>query len=236
MGNLDYKVFTRRHRPHYQSLGGTLFVTFRLVGSSPKSVVRDSEAKKHWLDDQLRRAQNSVHDDDTPELRNWLARVQNFNRDWFMKFEDILHRASTGPIWLQDERLAQKVAENLKRLDGNSYRLDAYSLMSTHVHTVFKPLLPKVDQLSLVDECFLDKSALARIMHSLKGRSARECNLILGRGGSFWEQESFDHAIRPGRFNKTVRYVLNNPVKAGLATDWRQWRWNYCRTELADKF
>ena len=33
----------------------------------------------------------------------------------------------------------------------------------------------------------------------------------------------------------TIRYVLNNPVKAGLVKDWREWGWNYCRSELSDK-
>ncbi|HET6892045.1 MAG TPA: hypothetical protein VFH31_13160, partial [Pyrinomonadaceae bacterium] len=72
-------------------------------------------------------------------------------------------------------------------------------------------------------------------MYSLKGRSARQSNLILNRVGQFWEHESFDHVIRSGKFYKTVRYVLNNPVKAGLVNDWRDWPWNYCRRELSDK-
>ena len=77
--------------------------------------------------------------------------------------------------------------------------------------------------------------SLSKIMHSLKGRSARECNLILNRKGQFWEHESFDHVIRAGKFDKTIRYVLNNPVKAGLVKHWREWPWNYCRRELSDK-
>ena len=55
-------------------------------------------------------------------------------------------------------------------------------------------------------------------MQSLKGNSAREGNLVLSRTGQFWEHESFDHVISKGRFRATIRYVLNNPVKAGLAT------------------
>jgi len=42
--------------------------------------------------------------------------------------------------------------------------------------------------------------------------------------------------IRPGKFNSTVRYVLNNPVKAGLINKWRDWRWNYVRAELEAGF
>ena len=73
-------------------------------------------------------------------------------------------------------------------------------------------------------------------MFLLKGRSARECNKVLARSGSFWEHESFDRVIRSGKFDKTVRYVLNNPVKAGLVEDWENWRWNYCRSELVERF
>lgn len=67
-------------------------------------------------------------------------------------------------------------------------------------------------------------------------RSARKCNLVLSRSGSFWEHESFDHVIRRGKFNATLKYVLNNPVKVGPAKCWRDWPWNYCRKELSDNF
>jgi len=59
--------------------------------------------------------------------------------------------------------------------------------------------------------------------------------LILERSGQFWEHESFDHVIRLGKFDATIRYVLNNPIKAGLVKEWREWPWNYCRAELSDK-
>jgi putative transposase len=142
---------------------------------------------------------------------------------------------------MRDERVADRVAENLHRLDGEAYRLDAFSVMSNHVHTVFKPFLSDA---ILLDDCDENPQpvftahhpGVAKIMHALKGRSARECNLILERSGPFWEHESFDHVIRSGRFDKTIRYVLNNPVKAGLVRDWQDWRWNYCRKDLVERF
>lgn len=141
-------------------------------------------------------------------------------------------------MWMQDERVADKVAENLRRLDGSAYRLDAYSVMSNHVHAVFQPFLSELDLRETRDPdgrlVFASEyPGLSRIMHSLKGRSARECNLILMRTGAFWEHESFDHVIRAGKFNATIKYVLNNPIKAGLVNNWREWRWNYCRPELS---
>ena len=59
---------------------------------------------------------------------------------------------------------------------------------------------------------------------------------MLGRSGQFWEHESFDHVIRPGKFDQTVRYVLNNPVKVGIVDRWEDFQWNYCRKELIEKF
>ena len=169
-----------------------------------------------------------------------LEQIEKFNREWFVKFEDILHKAKIGPMWLQDERAAQVVVDGLHKLDGEAYRLDAYSVMSNHVHTVFKPFLSEQELQEGFDEdghlmILSQHPGLSRIMQSIKGSSAYKCNLVLGRKGQFWERESFDHVVRKGKFDATIRYVLNNPVKAGLVKNWRDWPWNYCRKELSDK-
>lgn len=241
MGQFGYQQFARRHRPHVHPPNAILFVTYRLAGSIPKATVRHYKAMKEWLNNQLERAQKNAQSDATFELCTWLERVEKFNQDWFVKFDNILHNANVGPMWMQDERVAAKVAESLSQLDGKAYRLDAYSIMSNHVHAVFKPFLSETNLKEYKDQAghpvFISAfPSLARIMQSLKGRSARECNLVLSRTGRFWEHESFDHVIRRGKFDKTVRYVLNNPVKAGLAKHWRDWRWNYCREQLRDRF
>ena len=45
-----------------------------------------------------------------------------------------------------------------------------------------------------------------------------------------------DRVIRNDRFRSTVLYVLNNPVKAGLVSDWSDWQWNYLRESLSEEF
>ena len=162
MRNLDYKQFTERHRPHIQPPDSIIFVAYRLAGSIPRAIVREYKARKVWLDDQGGRIRSELRKSESPEAKRWLEQVENFKRQWFVKFE--------------------------------------------------------------------------AIMHSLKGSSARECNLVLSRVGQFWEHESFDHVVREGNFYRTIRYVLNNPVKAGLVNHWQEWRWNYCRSELIDNF
>ena len=240
MPNLDYKPFSARHRPHIHPAGATLFVTYRLAGSIPQSVVRAYKAKKEWLEKELKRLRKAARGSQTPETDDCVQRAEQFQREWFAKFEDTLHKAESGPMRMKDDDVAAKVAESLHRLDGDAYFLDAYCVMSNHVHTVFKPLLSEAELSESFDDgghlVFLsDHAGLSKIMQSLKGRSARESNLALSRAGQFWEHESFDHVVRPGKLAATIKYVLNNPVKAGLVNDWRDWRWTYCREGLLDE-
>jgi putative transposase len=235
MGNLDYKQFSERHRPHIHPPDSILFVTYRLAGSIPRATVREYKAKKEWLAGQLSLVSNEARKRDTPESKRWLEQVENFNRDWFVKFEDIMHKANSGPMWMKDERVAEAVAVSLQKLDGDAYRLDAYSVMSNHVHAVFKPFLSESELHEVLNEdgrpsFTSEHPSLSRIMQSLKGGSSRECNRILSRSGQF-----FDRVVREGKFYQTIKYVLNNPVKAGLVREWREWRWNYCRRELSDR-
>ncbi len=78
---------------------------------------------------------------EAPELKKWFERIETFKRDWFLKFEAILHQANLGPMWMRDERVAGSVAESLHVLDGKAYRLDSFSVMSNHIHTMFKPFV-----------------------------------------------------------------------------------------------
>jgi REP element-mobilizing transposase RayT len=235
---LKYKSLTKRRRPHFQPLDATLFVTFRLVDSIPKSTVRHYKAKRDWLRDQLRQCETIVSDDGSSQKTKWLTDIEKLYREWFIKSEEIMHRHLVGPTWLLDEAVADNVAENLHRRDNDLYRLDAFSIMSNHVHTIFKPLVDESVFQEIVRSADYEDQipALAKIMQAIKGRSARECNLLLGRSGQFWEHESFDHVIRVGKFEKTLRYILNNPVTAGIVRRWQDYRWNYCRKEWLERF
>src|SRR5712671_4496899 len=159
--------------------------------------VNTKPKRKDWLVDQLKRINHEARESDSPDLKKWLEDVENLNRAWFVKFEDIMHKVSTGPMWMKDERIADVVAESLRKLDGEAYRLDAYSVMSNHVHAVFKPFLSEKDLRESFDPegrlIFTSKHpSLSRIMQSLKGSTSRECNRLLSRTGQFWEHESFD--------------------------------------------
>ena len=77
--------------------------------------------------------------------------------------------------------------------------------------------------------------ALSAIMQSLKGYTAFEANSLLGRRRQFWHHESYDHVVRNEQeLQRIRRYVLQNPVKAGLVAHWEEWPWSYCKAFAAD--
>jgi putative transposase len=60
-------------------------------------------------------------------------------------------------------------------------------------------------------------------------------NHVHSRSGAFWEHESFDHYVRNrAEWLRIVKYVLENPVKAGLVHKWEDWPWNYVRDPLPE--
>ena len=238
MGHLDYTEFARRQRPHIHPIGAELFLTYRLAGTVPKDTIRLYNARGEWLRNEVRRISTLLSDSNDLLNKQQLDRLEAFEREWFVKFEQILHKTQFGASWLKQDDIAKTVADGLHALDGEAYCLDSYSIMSNHVHVVFKPLLAAGELIETFDpngRLVVDSAhpSLAGIMQSLKGRSAYECNKILGRRGQFWEHENFDRVIRPGKFNSTIRYVLNNPVTAGLVDSWGNWQWNYLRKEIA---
>jgi len=240
-----YKFSYRRDLPHIQPVGATLFVTFRLFGSLPRAVIERWQAEKRWLGECLKRLEPndvgqtvSLPESQTDSLRH---RQYELHRRWFARFESLLDRADTGPLWLKDEQTAAMVADSLHYRDGKVYRLDAFSIMPNHVPVVFGPLPVRraaVQTVSLRDgrqtNSLRDDEyySLPKIMQSLKGFTSREANRLLERSGTFWEHESYDHFVRDeDEWKRIIADVLNNPVKAGFVKDWKEWKWSYCRPQ-----
>jgi len=74
-----------------------------------------------------------------------------------------------------------------------------------------------------------------RLLRSLKGATAREANLLLGRTGEpFWQKESYDHWVRNhGEFMRIRGYIEKNPVKAGLVSRPEDFPWSSSRIETS---
>jgi REP element-mobilizing transposase RayT len=115
----------------------------------------------------------------------------------------ILDKAKTGPLWLKEIEIADLVQQALLERYSHLYTLWAYVVMANHLHVFLKPE---------------HEASIETITKHLKGYTAREANRLLQRTGSpFWQDESFDHWSRDrAEFVRIVRYIENNPVKAGL--------------------
>jgi putative transposase len=90
-------------------------------------------------------------------------------------------------------------------------------VMPDHVHLIFQPI---------VDRAASEILSLPEIMSGMKGGSAHAVNKALGRKGPVWQPEFFDHVIRSGEsLDQKIRYVMNNPVRAGLVDRPQDYQW-----------
>jgi REP element-mobilizing transposase RayT len=211
MSTLDYQLFYRRHLPHFQPPGATLFVTFRLAGSIPAEVLER-------LREESRRVEAML--DKIPDYAERQRRAYEEQRRLFGKWDKALDAAQTGPFWLRDARVATMLAKSLHHFNHQRYDLDAFCIMPNHVHLVYKPLL-KDDK---------NYHSMSSIMHSIKSYSSKEANHLLGRRGVFWQSENYDHVVRnENEWRRIINYVLDNPIAAGLVDRREDWKWSYCK-------
>jgi REP element-mobilizing transposase RayT len=210
MSTLRYQLYYERNLPHYQPPGATLFVTFRLAGSLPLHIIQELKEEAERVEVELAKITDKQEQD---------RKRYDEQRRYFGKFDAFLDCALTGPTWLKDPFIAVQVKNSLHFLENQKYHLDSYTIMPNHAHVVLKPL-PKNDQKFF---------GLSEIMHSLKRFTAHEANKILNRDGPFWQSESYDHVVRDeAEWRRIIRYVVYNPVKAGLVKNWQDWPWTYC--------
>jgi REP element-mobilizing transposase RayT len=106
----------------------------------------------------------------------------------------------------------------IRYFNNQRYELFAWTIMPNHVHVLLK---------------LLGDFALSSIIHSWRSFTAREANRILVREGEFWQREYFDVVVKSERqLEFYLRYILNNPVKAGLCKEIFQWQWTGCTDEM----
>ena len=187
-----------RNLPHRMPPGEVVFLTFRLAGSLPRTVVEQLQAE-------LELAQQRFESEP--------AQLYAAQKRYFGRFDDQLNKGGYGPTYLRQPEIAALVAESLRYFDGTGYDLRCYCLMPNHVHLVVR----------ILEEA----PPLVKTLQRLKSYTATQANKLLARTGALWQAESYDHVVRKGELERVVAYVLENPVKAGLVEDWEQWPYTY---------
>jgi putative DNA methylase len=228
---------TQGDLPHWFRPGHAHFITYRLADTIPAAKLQQ------WS---LRRKE--LLDRGPPPDMNRREYRERVHKQFFAEYDRYLD-SHTGPNWLADPQAASIIRANLYHHHGVKYELLAWCIMSNHVHVVLQPFesAPEGDTSwpmlpasagslctvgGLLEEPFSDEasdatSPLSSIMHSLKSYTANRLNRLLGRTGSFWQRESYDHWIRDlDELEKIVAYVIGNPVAAGLCLEPRLWRYS----------
>ncbi len=221
----EQKIFYRRHLPHLHPPGATYHVVFRLAGSLPKEVVVELRNESEATRRRLERIKDEKEKERLLNEHEWI---------YFKKFDALLDRGTFGPTWLKQPQIAITVKEDLHCRDGKECDLLAYSIMPNHVHVVFE--LVGQDSSRAEENGRAETRPtfpVTNLLRLIKGSTARTCNDLLYRSGAFWQHESYDHVIRSSQeLERTIWYVLNNPVKAGLVNSWKGWEWTYCKPGL----
>ena len=107
-------------------------------------------------------------------------------------------------------------------LAGNGLKFDLCGLvvMPDHVHLALVPICRAQGPIPI-----------AEVMQAIKGASAHRINKLLNRRGKVWQEESFDRALRKDeQSQEKLYYMLENPVRAGLASNPLDYPWIWRRT------
>jgi putative transposase len=193
---------SRRRLPHWDVPGAAYFVTTCLEGSIPALGLLEIDRVRASLE--TRTAPQGMTDAEW-KIRRW-KQVFVVREHW------LDHRPAARQ--LEDPLLANEIESALYHFDGVRYDLLAWVVMPSHIHWVFRPLNSWVESLGSEAEA---RSPRERIQHSINRHAAKRCNRLLGKQGSFWQRESYDHWVRDDdELQRIVDYIHANPVVAGL--------------------
>ena len=214
----EFDGFYRRHLPHWQPPGATLFLTWRLHGSLPREAL-ERVAEERWQLDRLpARPEETARDRATRHDKRLLA-----------LFDELLSQSRSAPHFLGDERIARLVTDALFFHTGRLYSLEAFVVMPNHVHVLLTPLPIEQGRREAGQASNSDLYVpLTKITQSLKGYTAREANRLLSRTGSpFWQDESYDHCARSeDEAQRIADYIESDPVRSMLTATPEEWRWS----------
>ena len=142
--------------------------------------------------------------------------MTDLQRMHFLRIESILDNAKRGPMYLGNSSVADVVFNSFMWLEERyGWLIHALTIMPNHVHVLLRNTKG-------------DNHLLLQHLGVLKGWTAREANKILKRTGSFWMDENYDHWCRSTeKVESAAKYIVDNPVKAGLVSQWKEWQWTY---------
>jgi type I restriction enzyme R subunit len=180
----------RGNLPHWQQDGVTYFITSRLCDSLPQSKLAQwRRDRDFWLHQHEAKSAEDLSEEHRAEYRD------RFTKPW----HDWLD-AGAGSCPLRHSSVRELFVNRLLETVSG---LDFWVVMPNHFHALLMP----------------GQVGLAAVMQRWKGGSAFDINQLLGRKGSLWQKESYDHIVRSEeQFWHYRKYIASNPIRASLPT------------------
>ena len=203
---MDREVVRRRNLPHWDVPSAAYFVTTCLANSISANGWLDIKAYRQELENRPKPAYMSAAD---AVLHQWKLTFARMDR-WLDEVPAVR--------WLELPELASIVVDAFYFFAGQQYDLLGFVVMPSHIHWVFQPLTEWTETLKG------KATPRERICKSRNQHTALECNRRLGRRGTFWQHESYDHWIRDvDELERILLYIEGNPAKAGLVKRPEDW-------------
>ncbi len=192
-------LISEHTHPHWAQAGAITFITMRLADSVPREVIQrwDRERVEFLNQKGIRCASDwrSAREKLNPQDR------ADFERQFNRAREDFLDTC-IGNCELKHADVARTVADSLMHFDHDRYVMGDFVIMPNHVHMLV---------------VFRVADDLQKQCGSWMRFTATKINRLLGRSGSLWYGEPFDHLVRSeNQLTYLRRYIQENPMKAGI--------------------
>ena len=129
---------------------------------------------------------------------------------------------STWKRWILPEVARDLALEACLHVNNRKCTLHVAVIMPDHVHLILSPMRDEHGFISIPE-----------IMKAIKSESAHRINKALGRTGRVWQDESFDHVLRRSEsLEQKIAYIMENPIRAGLVHNSRDYKWLWKRTAI----
>jgi REP element-mobilizing transposase RayT len=191
--NPDTVTFWRGRLPHWEVVNGRYFVTIHLAGAIP----REGQDRIRLIAADLERMSTDPEDGRLQQQRRIFAEMES----WLDRSDAVRH--------LEHPAIAKMVIEAIEHCRGRVWDMLGYVVMPNHLHLFFE----------LIGE------GLKHHLEQFKRWTGHEAaKLIELPDGQFWQDEWFDHWSRsPEEDAKIIKYIQQNPVKAGLVKEHKDW-------------
>lgn len=203
---IDPVWHSRGYLSHYEDFSKIQHVTFHLADSLPGPYLKQLQCELEHMPEKTR---------DTEHRKRIEALIDQGH----------------GSCILQNPDIARMVEETLLFFDNVRYQLLAWTIMPNHIHALFQP----INAWTVAKIVASWKKYTARKICDYKKNADQEIGVPRNYPGritveSVWYREYWDRFIRNEEpLQTTLKYIHENPVKAGLVKTAQEWPWGSAR-------